>query len=229
MLATIVHLALFAHFSQLDPPELPAPAVAEAGRGTPNEERHFDELDPHPTGPEAGTVSTADAFCELPSPRLIHRQGEGDTCSQPAAQKVWCYSYRFEMPAHFPLNEFGPEGEPIEREGALIYEGMRFSVDRDGTYELGFVVTTPRLPTRLHLQLEIVHQAEDGVRTHTLTLPPIEIRHQDIMETRTNSFSVTAHGFSDVLQAAVGTKSILEIRRTGVARFGYARADVEGD
>lgn len=176
--------------------------------------------------PHAVVEPTADAFCEIPLARPIQRQGDTDAYVPPTQQKSVSYCCRFAAPAHFPLTEFGPEGESIEREGAVIYEGMRLSVDPEGRYELQFVVTTPALPTRLRLQLEIVHEIGAEAHTHTLTLPPIEIPH-GFSETGTSSFAVNARGFSPVLRDAARTRSILEVRRMGTARFGYDRANAE--
>jgi hypothetical protein len=82
--------------------------------------------------------------------------------------------FYFAAPAHFPIRGFGAGGEVIERPGAVIYEDMVFSFDRDGNYHLRFSILIPDLPTTLHLQLQL--QPHPGGPWYTITLPPQQFR-----------------------------------------------------
>ena len=87
------------------------------------------------------------------------------------------YAYRFDQPARFPLPAFRYRGGHMEREAALIYEGMRFALLDDGRYQIRFVVGTPAMPVTLRMQLVLLD--ESTCQEHTLTLPPITIPAKD--------------------------------------------------
>jgi len=129
----------------------------------------------------------------------------------------------FASAAHFPLRDFGPRGEVMDRPGAVIYEDMVFSFDRDGNYNLRFTIETPAMPTTIHMQLLL--QPGEGRPWYTITLPAMVFRpdegkagwpkpklHRDYV----------VEGRSEILHrcyAEMGKGAT--IRRTGSARFGY--------
>lgn len=130
----------------------------------------------------------------------------------------------FPDPAHFPDRRFGPRGETWEREGALIYEGMKITWSADGQYEVAFVVEAPSQPTTLRLQFEIrTTTCENGLvaGVYTLTLPPIGLEHSEgRTDGKSYSWVVRQRGYSPILRSLHPTQ--IDIRRTGTARFGFA-------
>jgi hypothetical protein len=107
------------------------------------------------------------------------------------------------------------------RRGALIYEGMRFSFQDDGRYEVSFVIDTPATPTVLDLQF-LIHL--DG-NWHTVTLPPIRIEPekspQGKYEGKTDR--IDHCGYSAAIERLwpLLRDIVPEIRRQGTARFGF--------
>jgi len=135
--------------------------------------------------------------------------------------------YRFDHPARFPLPEFGYHHELLEREGVLIYEGMRLMVRRDGRYQVRFVAGTPPLPVAMRLQFDLLEETTG--QPVTLTLPPIRIPEQARSLSKGMSEVVhpveariqTIHheGYLPVLAANLGSVRVLG--RSGTARMGY--------
>jgi hypothetical protein len=127
----------------------------------------------------------------------------------------------FKGPAHFPRPAFGWCGEPVEQQGAIIYEGMRFSREKSGQYHVDFVVGIPAVPTTLRLQLKFRSECDKTWRT--LTLPPVEIApsSDSFGKYQPGIFQVHCDGYSEVLRDLKGKG---EIVREGVARFGFGSA-----
>jgi len=129
------------------------------------------------------------------------------------------FEFRFFTPAHFPTREFGPRGETLEREGTVVYEGMRFAATNDGRYDVQFVVGTQGAPVTLRLQFLVqVGDKESGHRWRTITLPPITIAPQDHQP---GSHCVRHCGYSPALECASG--KLCRVQRTGTARVGYGK------
>src|SRR5207249_298490 len=53
------------------------------------------------------------------------------------------FENRFDQPAHFPIPRFGLEGDRLNSEGVVIYEGMRFVARSDGQYKVTFTTSAP--------------------------------------------------------------------------------------
>ncbi|MBC8873379.1 MAG: hypothetical protein H8E44_28410 [Planctomycetes bacterium] len=124
----------------------------------------------------------------------------------------------FAAPASFPLRDFGPNGEVIDRPGAVIYEDMVFSFDRNGNYNLRFTIETPAMPTNVYLQMLV--QPCKGRPWYTITLAPIEFRPEKGKLVRNH----VVEGHSEILHRCfkeMGKSTT--IRRAGSARFGYGR------
>jgi hypothetical protein len=152
------------------------------------------------------------------------RQGQAEARHERAAAVTGPPSpFYFAAPAHFPIRGFGAGGEVIERPGAVIYEDMVFSFDRDGNYHLRFSILIPDLPTTLHLQLQLQPHANGP--WYTITLPPQQFRPKDSRSGRPQPRVFQDHviqGRSEILHrcyAEMGKDAT--IRRTGSARFGY--------
>jgi len=144
----------------------------------------------------------------------------------------------FASAAHFPIREFGLCGEVIQREGLVIYEGMMFTFDRDGDYEVRFRATTPALPATVRLQFLI--QPHRGGPWYTVTLAPIVFPYPEseaakrkrecasdrdepgVKQCCQPSREYVCKGRSETLPrcyAEMGKDA--SIRRTGSARFGH--------
>lgn len=80
--------------------------------------------------------------------------------------------FYFSSVAHFPIREFGLRGEPLDRDGILIYEDMEFSFDRNGDYKVRFRASAPAMPATMRLQFQI--QPHRHGPWFTVTLAPIE-------------------------------------------------------
>lgn len=91
------------------------------------------------------------AFSVLPRVETVPTQEEVAS-GTPRAEPLRSKGFTFDRPAHFPLPEFGRDGEPIDHLGLVIYEGMRFVVDRDGHYTVRFLASAPAMPVELRLQ-----------------------------------------------------------------------------
>jgi hypothetical protein len=110
--------------------------------------------------------------------------------------------------------------QALEDEGAMIYEGMSISFDRDGTYVVRFIVDCPAMPVTLRLQLV----ARDGDRVGTITLPPITLapRNGSDNEPEADTFRVEHSGYSPFFaERRTGPLcSGVQFERRGTARFG---------
>jgi hypothetical protein len=149
--------------------------------------------------------------------------------------------FYFASAAHFPIREFGPRGEVIDRDGLLIYEDMKFSFDRDGNYRVDFRASRPNVPATVRLQFLI--QPRPGGPWYTVTLAPIDFASPNSKTAKRNCTSTNdcsdasdaeenqccgparkcfCEGHSEILRrcyAEMGKGAT--IRRTGSARFGY--------
>jgi hypothetical protein len=162
----------------------------------------------------------------------------------------------FQQPAFFPVPEFRIDGSRIERDGALIHEGMFLTASSDGTYEVRFVVETPRMPVTLRLQLPIFQRASAGTTTFsqseanltlppgksitdcnfvgTITLPPIHLSPDPLRSDRSQPvvYLVSQQGYSNILQrilSAPDKSSTCEgwrLVRRGTARFGQSASEM---
>jgi len=135
-------------------------------------------------------------------------------------------SHFFLAAAHFPLRKYGLHGEPSEEEGAVIYEGMRFAGQRNGRYDVDFLVRIPAMPTTLRLQFLIQSRGAGADRQcpktwYTVTLPPIEIRPPQDSSGKFESRVYCIHhdGYSPAIEKIGG--DLGQIRREGTARFGF--------
>ena len=189
--------------------------------------------DPLPPGPPAATVPVwsnswyscpgpvAHPFARLPricplEPCLCAEGGRIDT-----DLKTPPWVKEFHQAAHFPLPRFAADGSPVIGDGLLVYEGMRFTVYADGTYDLSFTATVPEMPVTIRLQLAF---STDDLQPpkYFITLPPIRLDPK--LNTRPGdptgcTFQVAHRGQSTLFR----TKEIAEtwtIRRSGTARFG---------
>lgn len=152
------------------------------------------------------------------------RQGQAEARYERALAVIGPPSpFYFAAPAHFPIRGFGAGGEAIERPGAVIYEDMVFSFDREGNYNLRFSILIPDLPTKLHLQLQL-QPYSDG-HWYTITLPPQQFRPENGRNGRPQPRVFQDHviqGRSEILRRCYGEMGKdATIRRTGSARFGY--------
>lgn len=136
----------------------------------------------------------------------------------PPDQHAHSRTFYFAAPAHFPVREFGAQGDHLDREGALIYEDMSFSFRETGSYEVKFAISTPDLPTDLMLQFQI--QSHHNGPWYTITIPHQKFHpgEEDLNHPRQRR-DVILNGHSEILKRAFG--SVHDIRRTGSARFGY--------
>jgi hypothetical protein len=163
-----------------------------------------------PATPEEGSVQTYSAASSKRHRTLSDRIK--DEC-------LFHYESAWDGPAHFPLPRFGVNGERVDREGVVIYEGMRFLALPDGRYEVSFIASTPAMPVTLRLQL---HVMDDKRRTFSLTLPPITIEpKKDFTGNYLGStYRVRHEGYSRSVANAFGSLEKSTIIRRGTARFG---------
>jgi len=151
--------------------------------------------------------------------------------------------FYFASTAHFPLREFGLRGEPLDRDGIIIYEDMAFHFDRDGNYEVHFRASAPAMPATVRLQFQI--QSHRNGPWCTVTLAPIEFPYPGAKSDKSNcSGSNCGEGHSDCNDDSKdccgkarecickGKSEILKrcygemgqdakIRRSGTARIGF--------
>lgn len=148
--------------------------------------------------------------------------------------------FYFASAAHFPLREFGLRGEPLERDGILIYEDMAFHFDREGNYEVHFRASAPKMPATMRLQFQI--QPHRNSPWYTVTLAPIEFPYPVSIDDKSHSSCGTCEadckhdskeccgkarecvckGHSEILRRCYGEMSEdAKIRRTGTARIGF--------
>lgn len=143
----------------------------------------------------------------------------------------------FASAAHFPIRDFGLKGQPIDRDGLIIYEDMEFRFDRHGNYEVHFRATTPDLPTTLRLQFQI--QPHRSGPWYTVTLAPIDFKYPAKVAEKTCASGncdnandskpccgkvreCICRGHSEILRRCYGEMGQdARIRREGTARFGF--------
>jgi len=172
-----------------------------------------------------------DAFRRLPLVTTIERaQDLSEFCRDEGScdcSKPYSYDYRFDAAANFPLPAYGLRGAESDREGAIIYEGMRFAIRKDGRYQVRFVVETPAMPVTMRLQL--ILEDEATLNRYTLTLPPISIPEPDQPKRLSEQRKVqpvydtiqTVHHEGYLPMLAQGHCNIRVVQRTGSARFGF--------
>jgi hypothetical protein len=139
--------------------------------------------------------------------------------TDPATKSVVpLFDARFALPARFDYPQFGAAGEVIPTEGVVIYESMRFSVQPNGEYELIFVMSTPKMPVNLRLQLQVFDNNKDSI---FITIPPICTVPAPVEE-NTNClmdlWQVRHRGYSGFL--ATSFDDLRLVTRQGVATFG---------
>jgi hypothetical protein len=148
--------------------------------------------------------------------------------------------FYFASAAHFPLREFGLRGEPLDRDGIIIYEDMAFHFDREGNYEVHFRASAPKMPATIRLQFQI--QPHRNSPWYTVTLAPIEFPYPVSKDDKSQSSCGTCEadckhdsknccgkarecvckGHSEILRRCYGEMSEdAKIRRTGSARIGF--------
>lgn len=151
--------------------------------------------------------------------------------------------FYFASAAHFPLREFGLRGEPLDRDGIIIYEDMAFHFDRDGNYEVHFRASAPPMPATMRLQFQI-QPHRDGP-WYTVTLAPIEFPYSSAKSEKTNcsgsqcyddhsqcsddsksccgeARECVCRGKSEILKRCYGQMGQdAKIRRSGTARIGF--------
>ncbi|MFO0906726.1 MAG: hypothetical protein U0939_27220, partial [Pirellulales bacterium] len=130
-------------------------------------------------------------------------------------------TFYFPTVAHFPARFHSLAGKPIAEEGVLIYEGMSFSIEKNGKYKVTFCTSTPSRPATLRLQLLI--QRADGLWL-TLTLRPIDIPCTYESHRTQRDGADQPHIIEGVLPGWEGCCGAMAVRRDGTARFGYERA-----
>jgi hypothetical protein len=202
------------HWQKAGKPDYREPDARTADTATARKMRRADRqaaiaLDclstPKPIGPCGDTHCTSNSSA-----------ADGEACEKTVRE--YAENFRFLAPAHFPVPGFGARGEVVDRMGALIYEGMRFSCDPNGDYQLEFVARAPALPTTLHLRFLL---EKDGHAWRTVTLPPIELRPEGArsMDYKPAIYRVSQCGYSAALDQDEGPYH--SIRREGSARFGF--------
>lgn len=138
--------------------------------------------------------------------------------------------FYFASTAHFPMRKFGGQGETLERDGAVIYEDMKFSFDRDGNYNVRFTIGTPAVPTTI--QLRFLVQAGQGAPWYTITLEPISFSPNKLADGRYEAAVFRNHvvqGNSEILRRCYGEMGQdATIRREGTARFGFGLSQDAG-
>ncbi len=149
--------------------------------------------------------------------------------------------FYFASAAHFPIRDFGLRGEPLDRDGVIIYEDMAFHFDREGNYEVHFRASSPPIPATVRLQFQI--QPHSNGPWYTVTLAPIEFPYQSAKNDKSNCSGTicgegdskcsegeccgktrecVCKGHSEILRRCYGEMSPdAKIRRSGSARMGF--------
>ena len=171
------------------------------------------------------------SFLRLPTVRSVGPCVTGASEAEKLSQTLCIHE--FAKAAHFPLPRYDLVGNFDSRDGLLIYEGMRLSVNPStGVYDVEFTATVPSTPVTVHLQLLFTpriphHQFE----CYRLTLPPIRLEpptRAALGDPSVNTFHVNHRGYFFLFQrtsAAKAGPSPLDlvgwdVGRTGTARFG---------
>lgn len=143
----------------------------------------------------------------------------------------------FHDAAHVPLPRFTIDGQAVCQDGLLIYEGMRVTVYRNGTYDVSFTAEVPHMPVTLRMQLVLQRPANDKDHPRSeyrLTLPPFRLEPRAdarIGDPSANIFHVAHRGYSSVLAESepVRVHSQWQVIRVGSARFGTPIAIADPD
>jgi hypothetical protein len=134
--------------------------------------------------------------------------------------------FYFASTAYFPIRQFGVQGEVLDRDGAVIYEDMAFSFDREGNYNVRFTIGTPAVPTTI--QLRFLIQPCPGGPWYTVTLEPIRFPPTKVADGKYTPSIFRNHvvrGNSEILRRCYGEMGQnATIRREGTARFGFGLA-----
>ncbi len=110
------------------------------------------------------------------------------------------WRHTFHTAARFSIPRFSQQGEPVEADGVVIYEGMRLTVNHQtGVYDLSFTATTPPTPVMVRLQL-IFHPPGEPDKCVRLTLPPIDLEPEAGKSSRSagTTVRVSHRGFSEL-------------------------------
>lgn len=172
----------------------------------------------------AGDICNDDE-CAPPSADCFRRNGSSCGGKEEVALRHF-----FRDAAHFPLPGFDLDGGGVDREGVLIYEGMRVILYKDGVYEVSFVARAESWPTTLRIVLEAHPKATDpkGIATEPpiaqaiqLTIPPIKLNFDRFKSSRqqSNVWRVRYVGYSPALNE-LSLRTSIAFSRTGVAQFG---------
>jgi len=174
-----------------------------------------------------------DLFARLP---LFNRLEMGESISDfqlpidTAASSDLAWNCSFDSPAHFPRYEFSSLGERFDTRGALIYEGMQFSMEPSGRFQVHFLLGTPNLPVTVRLQLSLMKYCEERNvfrQVGTITIPPItipavqrvehEFQSQPIHQVYEDTYRIYWEGNVPPSYYLAFDK----IERSGTARFGF--------
>lgn len=145
--------------------------------------------------------------------------------------------------ARFPIRGFDRHGKPVERDAAVIYEGMAIQVDEQGNYTVKFTMEAPSTEATVRLQFVVWKKLDPKKsaagkqprckyrKIATLTLPPLRfIPGRD--ESRSGHalvWKVEQTGYSPLLMCLNGDvkcpndhaeKSRFRVTRSGSAEFG---------
>ena len=145
------------------------------------------------------------------------------TASDARSQVMTSTQFPFHEPAHFPLIQFGQDGEAQPEDGLTIEEGMRLDLFEDGRYLVYFQATAPALPVTVRLRFVAV--TDQGPRQ--ITIPPIRIApdsdladHNHPKRWRVVHFGVNGTGWVGV--------NPRDVKRFGTARFGSLPTETGG-
>ncbi len=188
--------------------------------------------DPFIFRPLVSRVTEARSLTDFDS--ATRRTSEGDRRGEFAME------HHFPQAARFPLPAWGIQGTPRELPGVLIYEGMRFAIRNDGSYQVRFTAGAPAVPVTMQLQFQLKSKVnnEQDSRIHHVTLPPITITPERERTTRDDpgphitvqgDIYIVHHeghlnGLYEFLSKSNKSPRLSEIHvahRSGTARFGY--------
>lgn len=140
-------------------------------------------------------------FLRAPHQEPLGQCKDGPGCGGGPVLPGDCHwRHTFHTAARFSIPRFSQQGEPVEADGVLIYEGMRLTVNPNtGVYDLSFTATTPPTPVTVRLQL-IFHPPGEPDKSVRLTLPPIDIEPEASKSPRAvgTTVRVSHRGFSEL-------------------------------
>lgn len=152
----------------------------------------------------------------------IHRKKYSDFLSKLRKQSeklhAPLFDTNFARPAHFPEPRFALNGQRMDGAGVIIYEGMRFTAVRDGSYVIAFAVSAPKTAVTIDLQLDFTQKCQ-----FTLTIPSIELDPRNKSFRGNNPrevYYVTHVGYSSQIAQNFGELPFTQLNRTGSARIG---------